>query len=847
MARMRQRVAAQSRRPQSAADAFRAFLGTDAGRGRDPLNRWDAALVFGLFGLLVAAFFVPSLGSGAVLSAPDGDVAFYMYWARGYLGEALHGLRIPLWNPHMMSGTPFLAAGQSAIFYPPNWLFAVLPTDAVLNWQMILNSWFALAAMHLFARRVGVSRWGAVVSALAFGAGGFAVLHWWQGHLVYGVAWPWIPVAAWAWVSIQDGVCRKGLQTRGSTLVGLCVLSAAIAIQLFGGHPLIAYFTLLIIGVFQVGWLVFAARMGVAPVALRGTLHLVAAVVGAAILSAVQILPTALYSAETPRAGAAGMDYFTNQSQPLSDVVTMVAPWFWGGRPGAMDYVGDYSYWEVVAWIGGAASLLAVAGFLVPSATSPLQRTCLAGLVLAWWLAFGEYGGLYKVCFRILPGMSLFRCPGRFLGIVTFFAALLAGLGSDQLVLWAQSRAPQLRTVARRGAVALAVVVSVASLLFAGGTQGGMFRGLLETRLGPQSLAELTPAAAQALLHLGLRSSAVAATCSAAVALSLWLCRTPRWLPAGRLAICLLVVGELTMYASPYATSFKPSSMEWPLAISSVVRSDAPLHRFGSARAPTDLCQAMKSGGNHVWGYEPSVSFRYASAISMSQAYPSLIPAAWLPTSVATPLLDALAMRHVIFPPDAKPADPSWREVARQPGYALYENPAALPRAFSVAATAIVAGPEQARAAVNAKSFRPDLAVILEEPPPAGWADDVHTTPPGQAAFVTDAPERVEIEAAMQRRGWLVLMDQMLPGWSATVDGQPARLYRANAVGRAVCLGAGTHRVVMDYRAPGFAVGAVVSGFGWLCWFALIVWGIRNAEFSRPAVDKPGVRPGVPR
>jgi hypothetical protein len=33
---------------------------------------------------------------------------------------------IPLWNPHQFCGAPFIANGQSAFFYPPNWLFLAL-------------------------------------------------------------------------------------------------------------------------------------------------------------------------------------------------------------------------------------------------------------------------------------------------------------------------------------------------------------------------------------------------------------------------------------------------------------------------------------------------------------------------------------------------------------------------------------------------------------------------------------------------------------------------------------------------------------------------------------------------
>ncbi|MGH9419894.1 MAG: hypothetical protein ACRD3J_07975, partial [Thermoanaerobaculia bacterium] len=40
--------------------------------------------------------------------------------------ELQHG-RIPFWNAYSASGEPWFANPQTGIFYPPTWLFVVLP------------------------------------------------------------------------------------------------------------------------------------------------------------------------------------------------------------------------------------------------------------------------------------------------------------------------------------------------------------------------------------------------------------------------------------------------------------------------------------------------------------------------------------------------------------------------------------------------------------------------------------------------------------------------------------------------------------------------------------------------
>src|SRR5262249_9664089 len=78
--------------------------------------------------------------------------------------------------------------------------------------------------------------------------------------------------------------------------------------------------------------------------------------------------------------------------------------------------------------------------------------------------------------------------------------------------------------------------------------------------------------------------------------------------------------------------------------------------------------------------------------------------------------------------------------------------------------------------------------------PPAAATESV--------AVVGDLPERVEIAATLAAPGLLVLTDTWYPGWSATVDGAPAPILRADYGFRAVALPAGEHRVVFLY-APG--------------------------------------------
>src|SRR5688572_17343560 len=91
--------------------------------GASRWNRWDAGSGGGYL-LLVLAYFLPLVSAQHLSGSSDSDMALDWIWKRSYLGEALRSGRLPLVNPYLMAGHPFLASSQSAVFYPFNWLFA---------------------------------------------------------------------------------------------------------------------------------------------------------------------------------------------------------------------------------------------------------------------------------------------------------------------------------------------------------------------------------------------------------------------------------------------------------------------------------------------------------------------------------------------------------------------------------------------------------------------------------------------------------------------------------------------------------------------------------------------------
>ena len=101
------------------------------------------------------------------------DTQTYFFPIRSYASRVLTGGEIPLWNPYLFMGAPFLANPQAAVFYPLNLLLMPLDAARAVSLSVVIHVWLAAAGALVFARRVLNLGWiPSTTAALAFGLGG---------------------------------------------------------------------------------------------------------------------------------------------------------------------------------------------------------------------------------------------------------------------------------------------------------------------------------------------------------------------------------------------------------------------------------------------------------------------------------------------------------------------------------------------------------------------------------------------------------------------------------------------------------------------------------------------------
>ncbi len=101
---------------------------------------------------------------------------------------------------------------------------------------------------------------------------------------------------------------------------------------------------------------------------------------------------------------------------------------------------------------------------------------------------------------------------------------------------------------------------------------------------------------------------------------------------------------------------------------------------------------------------------------------------------------------------------------------------------------------------------------------------------PDPAETVTvdhEEPQRVELTATLRSSGLVVASYVYYPGWTLTVDGEPAEILRTNRAMRGVAVPAGTHKLVFRYDPLSFRAGMGVSVMGLIALLGFVVWARR--------------------
>jgi hypothetical protein len=148
----------------------------------------------------------------------------------------------------------------------------------------------------------------------------------------------------------------------------------------------------------------------------------------------------------------------------------------------------------------------------------------------------------------------------------------------------------------------------------------------------------------------------------------------------------------------------------------------------------------------------------------------------------------------------------------------LYENLRAMPRVWLAHEMALV-NPEEALQTIktsklpDGSDFDPARTALVEE---ALSLPSQERDPNAVAEVLSLSDNAMEVRTSSASPAILVTSDAYYPGWKVSIDGQNARLFRADYAIRGVWLPAGQHVVRFQFRPRSFYYGATISAISLL-------------------------------
>lgn len=778
-------------------------------------NRLGSAVAVGAVALLGAGFLWEVLSLTGVPIARDMQLFFVPQ--RRLLWDALQAGELPLWTPLLGNGTPLLANFQSGAFYPPNWVYAVFPFFEAFNGLLVLHFVLGGAFMYLFGRAADYGRSSAFAAAVAYMLGGYFVSLTNLLNVLQAAAWA--PAVCWAIVrhakSRSAGSFALLVAVLWLAFIAGEPLTFALAVALGGGYGIVRS---------------LRKRSRRAAVALIGSLVLAAMLVGG--LSAMQVLPTAEFVAESDRAG--GLSYEESERYHLEPLrlVHLVVPPEYGDpvyRFGRKAMLVTVEPWLFSVYIGAVALVLIAAARLDRERRAEtLYWAAVGGFGLI--LSLGDATPLFGVLYRHLPGFASFRFPERFLFLTAYSAAMLAATGLSAL----RARQRPVRLDGTLGIMALAVAIGapIAWSAFAEPLRAWGAEHMSEAPFFQNFTF------AHAMWAGNLWRVALLVTITLLV-ISLYRRGVFRESLLIVLLLCLLTADlwtahrQLTPVADP--SFFEEAPVLADLVPLDSLRTD---YRYRGTPFDEDITRFHTLPGLSVesekWMWQQTVqpnlgvlqqilTHDSGDAIHLSRGVQQSTFLAMLPDESRWRVLRLASVRWVYSFYGFDPALYASRSrLDSLPGF-VYELRDPLPRAYVAEEALLVDEEIEAFNASITREFEPRRQVTLlaaevaefglesgaASVAPAAEPDDPAS--PAAAEIIADDGTEIRITVVPAAPGYLVLTDSRYPGWRALVDGEERPILLANYFYRAVPVRPGDHEVVFTYRSRPFELGRRIS------------------------------------
>ncbi len=684
--------------------------------------------------------------------------------------------QLPLWNPEIFGGLPFVAAGSGDVFYPTWLLRFIVPVTTAGNLSFFVHYILAGLFTYLLLRRLRVGWTGSVIGGLAYELSGLIASYPAPGHDGKLFASTMLPLMLLALV----------LALRDRRWQGYPLLAAATGLTLLG-HFQLAYYSLIAAGLFALYLtLEEGGDTGGGERVLRLGLALAAVLVGFGI-AAIQILPFFEYIPFSPRAqGYHGFEGSTSYAIPWDHVPEFFIKNFAGSTPQGT-YWGSNPIKLHSEYLGLAVVALALLGATLRERRR--QILWLGGIGLLFLLiSLGAATPFYQLWWAVMPLVKKTRAPGMAFFVVALVTAFLAGLGVERA----------LTGEGRRLMTPALIVGGIVALLGLTGVLGHIAEGLAAAKAAAAGADQ--PAILWGAVSSGLALMAVAAALGPGRGRL-----TPR---LSALALVLVVGTDLWLNARQFWRYTKP--FERDALVQRVTATPLP-YRVMSLPGAYPGSALMAFDIPDVFGYHGN-ELRYYDELWGGKNE-------WKHIGFL-PLWDLLAVRYAITPAGNIDSIPGFRRVLDTVPIAdggrarLFERVAPAPYARVVPGAIKTDSAAVIPTLVDPRMDYSRLVLFTNDQPvtPEPLAQ-MPAPSPSRATVTSWEPGRmtVALDPAPTRAGYLLVAENWYPDWHATVDSRSTQVLRGDYSLLTVVLPAGAKAVELTFRSELYDRGKAIT------------------------------------
>ncbi|MGB2696986.1 MAG: 6-pyruvoyl-tetrahydropterin synthase-related protein [Candidatus Zixiibacteriota bacterium] len=737
--------------------------------------------------------------------------------------------QIPMWDPYLFGGMPFVDAMHGDTFYPLALLQFIMPLHKALGWKLVITVFLAGFFTYLCLRAFGFNRGISILGGLAY---------MFSANLV-----------SWVYGG-QDGrmyitsllpllflFLEKGLNTK--RYIYYLGLGISIGLLILANHPQLAYYALWALGLYFLFRLIFQFKDSdeesfvpkIKPLLRPVSLFIIAVIIGLA-LSLIQILPPYIYvNKYSPRAeGARGYEYATSWSSHPEELASQIVPEFCG-----YNLTDQSTYWgrnpfKQNSDYGGVVPLFLA--FLALFLVKDRRIWFFLGIsILAIIYSLGAHTPVYRLFYWLVPQVKNFRAPSLIMFLWIFSVVFMASFGVQRVLSGIKSPQEQkkLLTILK----AAVIIFGVLAFLF---TIGGEFmlsiwNGLLYSDIpAPKktSMLQNLPNIQKGFWLMFLFISAVAVALYLLVKGKLKTTIFIIWIGA-------LLVIDLWRVNFKFIENFDYFNYFRKNPVVDFLKKDQDRFRAmvlpGTLRGQNflalyDIPQVFGYHGNQLKRYDEFTEREYREkATSQKEFYNRYSQ------FLFGPKLDLLNVKYLLSGSDF--SHPKFQKAYQSGGLFVFQNTQNLPRARIAFEYEVIQDKEKILERLNDQEFDHKNKIILEKPPQLNLssADTIEVS--GSAEIVDDNINNITIKVKLSHPGFLVLSENFYPAWKAFVDGEETEIHRANYTFRAILLSEGEHQVRFVFDSPIYGLAKNVSGISILFVFFVLILSFVKKPFHR--------------